>query len=91
MASRGQPRAIPHPRDGHLTDFVFIERGRRPTKWRLAQGLDRAVTAAGLLRPDGSPLHITPHQLRHTYGTSLINAGIALPALMASWATSLPR
>jgi integrase len=83
MASRGQLRAIPHPRDGHLTDFVFIQRGRRPTKWRLAQGLDRAATAAGLRRPDGSPLHITPHQLRHTYGTSLINAGIALPALMA--------
>ena len=83
MASRGQLRAIPHPRDGHLADFVFIERGRRPTKWRLAQGLDRAAAAAELRRPDGSPLHITPHQLRHTYGTSLINAGIALPALMA--------
>jgi len=83
MARRGQLRAIPHPRDGHPTDFVFVERGRRPTKWRLARGLDRAATAAGLRRPDGSPLHVTPHQLRHTYGTSLINAGIALPALMA--------
>jgi Phage integrase family len=83
MARRGQLRAIPHPRDGHPADFVFIQRGRRPTKWRLDRGLDRAATAAGLRRPDGSLLHITPHQLRHTYGTSLINAGIALPALMA--------
>jgi integrase len=83
MARRGKLRAIPHPSDGHLVDFVFIQRGRRPTKWRLARGLDRAATAAGLRRPDSSPLHITPHQLRHTYGTSLINAGIALPALMA--------
>jgi integrase len=83
MARRGQLRAIPHPRDGHPADFLFIERGRRPTKWCLARGLDRAATVAGLHCPDGSPLHITPHQLRHTYGTSLINAGIALPALMA--------
>jgi integrase len=83
MARRGQLRAVPHPRDGHLADFVFVERGRRPTKWRLARGLDQAAQAAGLLRRDGSPLHITPHQLRHTYGTSLINGGISLPALMA--------
>jgi site-specific recombinase XerD len=83
MTRRGQLRAIPPPRDGHLADFVFVERGRRPTTWRLARGLDRAAQAAGLLRPDGSPLHITPHQLRHTYGTSLINAWMSLPALMA--------
>jgi integrase len=83
MTRRGQVRATPHPRDGHPADFVFIERGRRPTKWRLARGLDQAAQAAGLLRPDGSPLHITPHQLRHTFGTSLINAGMSLPALMA--------
>lgn len=83
MTRRGQLRATPHPRDGHLTDFVFIERGRRPTTWRLARGLDQAAQAAGLRRPDGSPLHITPHQLRHTFGTSLINAGMSLPALMA--------
>lgn len=80
---RGRVRPMPHPRDGHPADFVFVERGRRPTKWRLARGLNRAAERAGLRRPDGSPLHVTPHQLRHTFGTSLINAGMSLPALMA--------
>jgi site-specific recombinase XerD len=80
---RGRVRSMPHPRDGHPADFVFVERGRRPTKWRLARGLDRAAERAGLRRPDGRPLHVTPHQLRHTFGTSLINAGMSLPALMA--------
>lgn len=80
---RGPVRSMPHPRDGRPADFVFVERGRRPTKWRLARGLDRAAERAGLRRPDGRPLHVTPHQLRHTFGTSLINAGMSLPALMA--------
>lgn len=83
IAQRGRVRPMPHPRDGRPADFVFVERGRRPTKWRLARGLDRAAERAGLRRPDGSPLHVTPHQLRHTFGTSLINAGMSLPALMA--------
>jgi Phage integrase family len=60
-----------------------MERGRRPTEWRLRKGLAQAAAGAGLTRPDGSPLHITLHQLRHTFGTSLVNAGISLPALMA--------
>jgi integrase len=83
VASRGHQRSLPHPRDGRPADFVFMERGRRPTKWRLAKGLDRAARAAGLTKPDGAPLHITVHQIRHTFGTSMINAGMSLPALMA--------
>jgi hypothetical protein len=38
--------------------------------------LDRATEAAGLG-------HVTPHQLRHTYATALVNAGVSLQALMA--------
>jgi len=83
MAARGRQRALPHPRDGRPAEFVFMERGRRPTSWRLSKGLNRAAAAAGLTRPDGSPMHLTLHQLRHTFGTSLINAGMSLPALMA--------
>ncbi len=83
MARRCRQRALPHPRDGHPAEFVFMERGRRPTEWRLRKGLDRAAATAGLTRADGAPMHVTPHQLRHTFGTSLINAGMSLPALMA--------
>jgi hypothetical protein len=82
-AQRGQQRAIPHPRHDQPADFLFVEQGRRLTDWRLRRGLDQAARAAGLTGPGGSPLHVTPHQLRHTFGTSLINAGISLPALMA--------
>lgn len=80
---RGPHRSLPHPRDGHLADFVFCERGRRLGKHRLSKGLHRAVAEAGLADTAGRPLHVTLHQLRHTFGTSLVNAGMNLPALMA--------
>ncbi|MDI3315936.1 MAG: tyrosine-type recombinase/integrase [Mycobacterium sp.] len=83
IAQRGRQRALPHPRDGRLTEFLFLEHGRRPTSFRLRKGLLDAVAAAELRGRDGKLLHITPHQLRHTFGTSLINGGIGLPALMA--------
>ena len=82
MTTRGRQRALPHPRHGRPAEFVFMEKGRRLTSWRLAKGLNQAAAAA-LTRPDGSPVHLTIHQLRHTFGTSLINAGISLPALMS--------
>ncbi len=80
---RGPHRSLPHPRDGHLADFVFCERGRRLGKHRLSQGLHAAVANACLTDRAGRPLHVTLHQLRHTFGTSLVNAGMNLPALMA--------
>jgi integrase len=83
MAHRGPQRAIPHPRHGRPTEFLFLDHGTRPTAFRLRSGLRRAVTVAGLRGRDGAPLKVTPHQLRHTFGTSLINGGIGLPALMA--------
>jgi hypothetical protein len=80
IAQRGRQRALPHPRGGRLTEFLFLEHGCRPTSFRLRKGLLDAVTAAELRGRDGKLLHVTPHQLRHTFGTSLKVRGIASDA-----------
>jgi site-specific recombinase XerD len=82
-AQRGPQRAHPHPRTGQLTDFMFSERGQRLGPWRIRSGLDQAVANAGLTGADRQPLRVVPHQLRHTYATTLANAGMSLQALMA--------
>ncbi len=68
---RGGHRPIPHPRTGRPTDFLFTEHGRRLGATRLRNGLLAAVAAAGLCDAAGQPLTVTPHQLRHTYATTL--------------------
>jgi integrase len=83
MAQRGTQRALVHPRHGQPADFLFVDRGRRLSAYRLRHGLDEAVAAAGLRGRDNAVLRVTPHQLRHTYGTTLVNAGMSLQALMA--------
>jgi site-specific recombinase XerD len=83
MTRRGPQRALPHPRLNRPADFLFTERGRRLTAFRLRRGLDDAAAAAGLRGRDGQTMHATPHQLRHTYATTLINSGMSLQALMA--------
>jgi integrase len=73
--TRSPGRPIPHPRTGRPADFLFTAHGHRLSQNRLRAELDRAAGAAGLG-------HITPHQLRHTYATALVNAGVSLQALM---------
>lgn len=80
---RGPQRALPHPRHGRDADFVFVEGGRRIGPGRLRRALHQAAGEAGLTGTDGRPLRVVPHQLRHTYATTLVNAGMSLPALMA--------
>jgi len=82
LAHRSPHRARPHPRDGYLADFVFVERGRRLGTTRIQHGLRDAVTAAGLTGPDNEPLRVVAHQLRHTWATELANAGMSMQALM---------
>lgn len=75
-AHRSPGRPIPHPRTGRPADFLFTAHGHRVGQNRLRKELNRAATTAGIG-------HVTPHQLRHTYATALVNAGVSLQALMA--------
>ena len=72
--SPGPP--LPHPRTGRPTEFLLTHHGRRVTVCQLRDVLTRVARDAGLR-------HTTPHQLRHTYATALVNAGVSLQSLMA--------
>ncbi|MEV6928135.1 tyrosine-type recombinase/integrase [Dactylosporangium sp. NPDC051485] len=74
IRSPGQP--LPHPRYRRPAQFLFTHHGRRLSQNAVRDELERAADTAGLG-------HTTPHQLRHTYATALVNAGVSLQALMA--------
>ena len=67
---------MPHPRYRRPAQFLFTHHGRRLSQKRSAPSSTGPPRLAGLD-------HITPHQLRHTYATALVNAGVSLQALMA--------
>jgi integrase len=66
---------LPHPATSRPTDFLLVYQGRRISAHALREALARACRSAGLPT-------ITPHALRHTYATGLVNAGLSLQALM---------
>ncbi len=76
VATRSDGRPVPHPRTGRPAQFLFTHHGRRLGQGALRIELDRAAADAGLG-------HITTHQLRHTFATAMVNAGVSLQALMA--------
>ena len=73
--ARGPQRPLRHPRNGRMVEFLMVHYGRRISDHAMRAELRRAATEAGL---DGA----TPHQLRHTYATALVNSGISLQHLM---------
>ena len=92
LAHRRHQRALPHPRDGRPDRLrVRREPAAASGPGRIQQGLRDAVRAAGLTGPDGQPLRIVAHQLRHTYATTLVNAGMSLQALMTLLGHSSPE
>jgi hypothetical protein len=76
VAHRLPGRPIPHPRTSQPTEFLLTHHGRRVTVYYLRDLITRVTRDAGLP-------HVTPHQLRHTYATALVNAGVSLQSLMA--------
>lgn len=76
VATRSGGRPLPHPRSGRPAQFLFTHHGRRLSQQALRVELDRAAVGVGLG-------HVTSHQLRHTFATAMVNAGVSLQALMA--------
>jgi hypothetical protein len=76
VATRSDGRPLAHPRTGRLVQFLFTHHGRRLGQSALRLELDRAAEEAGLG-------HVTSHQLRHTFATAMVNAGVSLQSLMA--------
>jgi integrase len=76
VATRSPGQPLPHPRTGRMVQFLLTRHGKRISTQALRDELARAATAAGIG-------HVTPHQLRHTYATALVNSGVSLQALMA--------
>src|SRR5690606_27429392 len=76
IATRSQGQPLIHPRTGKPAQFLFTHHGRRLGESAVRLELNRAAATAGLG-------NLTPHQLRHTYATALINAGVTLQSLMA--------
>jgi integrase len=76
VAIRSPGRLVAHPRSGRPADFLFTHHGRRLSQ----NALRRELARVGQLTGIG---HVTPHALRHTYATALVNAGVSLQALMA--------
>jgi integrase len=75
VAARGPQRALRHPRNGRMVDFLMVHYGRRISDCAMRAELRRAAAEAGL---DGA----TPHQLRHTFATVMVNSGVSLQHLM---------
>lgn len=76
VAQRSPGRPLRHPRSGRMVEFLLTHHGRRVSPGALRSELARAAVAVGAD-------HAVPHQLRHTYATALVNAGVSLQSLMA--------
>ncbi|HUY99129.1 MAG TPA: tyrosine-type recombinase/integrase [Thermomicrobiaceae bacterium] len=75
VARRTPGRPLPHPRTGRPVDFLLVHQGRCVSAQALRDELARTCQTVGIPKA-------TPHALRHTFATALVNAGCSLQALM---------
>lgn len=70
-------RGTTQPRQGdHRADWLLVwPDGRRVSYHQMRKALDEAAHRAGC------PVSIRPHQLRHTYASEMLRAGVSLPAV----------
>lgn len=66
---RRPSRPLQHPRTHRPVEFMWVINGRRMSEGRLRRNLELAANNAGIG-------HVHPHQLRHTYATTLELAGV---------------
>ena len=66
----------PNLRTGRPAQFLFTHHGRRLAQQALRSNSTAPRQTAGIG-------HVTPHQLRHTFATAMVNAGVSLQSLMA--------
>jgi len=65
QSDKVDPKSVP---------LLLLPNGKRVPNWRLREALRDAAQKANCP-------HVWPHQLRHTYATAMLRAGISLPAL----------
>jgi len=66
----------PPSRADHSSDWLLVRPdGRRVSYHQMRKALDEAAHRAGC------PAAIRPHQLRHTYASEMLRAGVSLPAV----------
>jgi site-specific recombinase XerD len=71
-------RTLPGPASAPAAGDFLLPRG----KGRDALGQDLRAALRDAARQVGITAAIVPHQLRHTYATTMLRAGVSLPALM---------
>lgn len=78
MARLSFLRTLPGPEGSAVPPEFLLPRAKGPGVLcaQLRAALSDAATQAGITA------HIVPHQMRHTYATTMLRAGVSLPALM---------